>query len=129
MIQLRHRPHYVVHELRNPGHVLEIDELNLIGYLVIIRVQSGPEKCDGNPEPRVVGVIASAVDPLRMSVRVPGEVELERLAARGVDLVYQVTQLSRQSPRSNQLQIIRSAAGNVVRTAASDHVNIDLRND
>ena len=98
MVEVRHGCSDVEHELVHPCHVLVLDVLRLVRHLVIVGVATGGEEDHRYSIPRKVGVIASAVDVLRMPIGVHGVVKAERERLLRAHRLRNVAKFSREAP-------------------------------
>src|SRR5205814_9127720 len=92
-------------------------------------VQPRGKENDGYPPPRIMEVIAAAVDVLRMAGRVEGIVEGERLALMTVHVFHRVAELARQPPRAHEREVVRPTHRKIPRLASTHHVHVELRDN
>ena len=75
------------------GNVTKINEAHFVSHLMIIRMQSGPEERHWYTKSCIIRVITPAVDPFRMSGRIPRQIKPERLAPLGIHFIDDVAKL------------------------------------
>ena len=119
----------IVYEDGDARHLIVVDVLRLVGQLVVVAVAAGREKDDRNAVARILVVVAAAVVLRGMSVRVELVVEMKRRGFRLGDRLDQVAELRGQSARPDELKVSGATALLVMRSAAADHVHIELRDD
>src|SRR6185312_12189461 len=116
----------------NPRHVLVADILRFIGHLMVVGVTASGEENHGNVVPRVVRMIAAAIDVLRVAVGVHAVVERERHLFGLVHRLGDIAKFGREATGTHQLDIIGTAvkhdgilalAGYVGDLTAPDHVD------
>ena len=109
-----------------------VDVFGFIRTLVIIPVQPGEEERDGHADLRVIEVIRAAVDvvvsgPVDRIVELV--VERQRFRLLAVDALDRLAKILRIEKRTHDADVVVAAAGEVFRATATDHVDVDLRDD
>src|SRR4051812_7039485 len=129
MIEIGHMRGNIGNESGNPCKVSVVDVLRLIRELMIVDVTARAHERDRNSVSRILVVIAAAVVLLRVSRCIERVVELQSVSIVEIHFLEKVTELGRQAPRTDELEITRISAGEIARLTSSDHVDVQLRND
>ena len=118
-----------MHEARDLRELVEVDELDLVGDLVIVGVPAGRHEDDGDAVARVVVVVGAAVVLLGMAACIVLEVEHPVELLLDAHLLDEVTELRGELSRADELEVVRTAVDLVACLATADHIEIELRDD
>ena len=129
MIQICHSLRDVEHELVYASHVRVLDVLWLVRRLVAIRLTAGGGENDRDTVPRIVRVIAAAIDVLRMPVRIHRVIELEGPRFGAVYPLGDVSKLGGQTTRSHRRQVVVRACQLVAGLVSADDVSWSTASD